>query len=258
MPKLTLDGEVFAYTLDGPEDAPVVMLSNSLGTTMAMWDSQADFFRQQYRVLRYDTRGHGQSACSAAPYSLQQLGTDVLCLLDALKIQRVHFCGISMGGLIGQWMGIYAAQRLDKLVIANSAAKIGTAEGWHARVRQITDTGMDAVAVGAAGRWFTPGFIAQSPQLVQQYVTQLRACPPQGYTGCCMALADADLRTDIASIKAPTLVITGLYDSVTTCADARFMQGAIGSARYAELAASHLSSVEIPNDFNRIVQEFLG
>ncbi|AMP02543.1 3-oxoadipate enol-lactonase [Collimonas pratensis] len=258
MPILTLAGEDFFYSLDGPPAAPILVLSNSLGTTMAMWDNQMEILRQRYRILRYDTRGHGRSLASPAPYTLQMLGQDVLHLLDALKIDKFHFCGISMGGLTGLWLAIHAGARLQKLVIADSAARIGTADGWRARAQLVRDSGMAAVADGAAGRWFTPAFIAHAPGLVQQYVASLRTCSPAGYAACCLALADADLRSEIAAIKTQTLLIAGVHDPVTTTTDARFMQDAIGGAQYAELNASHLSNIEASADFNKLLLQFLA
>ncbi|WP_211443175.1 3-oxoadipate enol-lactonase [Collimonas humicola] len=258
MPILKLDAEALFYSLDGPADAPVLVLSNSLGTTMAMWDGQAEALRQRYRVLRYDTRGHGGSPASAAPCTLQTLGQDVLHLLDALKIEKFHFCGISMGGLTGLWLALHAGDRLQKLVVADSAARIGTADGWRARAQLVQDSGMDAVADGAAGRWFTPAFIERAPDQVGRYVTALRACSPAGYAACCLALADADLRGELAAIKAPALLIAGRHDPVTTPADARFMQNAIAGAQYAELDASHLSNIEASADFNKVLLQFLA
>ena len=225
---------------------------------MAMWDHQMEVLRQRYRILRYDTRGHGRSLASPAPYTLQMLGQDVLHLLDALKIDKFHFCGISMGGLTGLWLAIHAGARLQKLVIADSAARIGTADGWRARAQLVRDSGMAAVADGAAGRWFTPAFIAHAPGLVQQYVASLRTCSPAGYAACCLALADADLRSEIAAIKTQTLLIAGVHDPVTTTTDARFMQDAIGGAQYAELNASHLSNIEASADFNKLLLQFLA
>ncbi|WP_211463357.1 3-oxoadipate enol-lactonase [Collimonas silvisoli] len=258
MPLSKLELGNIAYTLDGPVNAPVVVLSNSLGTTLAMWDGQAQVLQQHYRVLRYDTRGHGRSLVSAAPYTLQMLGQDVLHLLDALQIEKFHFCGISMGGLTGLWLALHAGQRLQRMVVADSAACIGTADGWRTRAQLVLDSGMDAVADGAAGRWFTPAFIARAPEQVLQHVAALRACNPAGYAGCCLALADADLRSEIAAIKTPSLLIAGLHDPVTTTADARFMQDAIAGARYAELDASHLSNIEARADFNRLLLQFLA
>lgn len=258
MPILKLAGEDFFYSLDGPPAAPVLVLCNSLGTTMALWDSQMEVLRQRYRVLRYDTRGHGRSPASAGPYTLQMLGQDLLQLTDALKIDKFHFCGISMGGLTGLWLAIHAGERLQKLVVADSAARIGTADGWRARAQLVQESGMAEVAAGSPGRWFTPAFVAHAPDLVQQYVASLRASSPAGYAACCLALADADLRGEIAAIKAPTLLIAGLHDPVTTPADARFMQDAIAGSQYAELSAAHLSNIEASEDFNNLLLQFLA
>src|SRR5450830_1179918 len=160
-----------SYSLEGPYDAPVLMFSNSLGTTMSLWESQARELRAHYRILRYDTRGHGESPGADQTLTLAQLGRDVLDLLDQLKLDKVNFCGISMGGIIGLWLGIYAADRVQRLVVANSAAKIGSEDGWRSRAAQITENGLDGVADGAAGRWFTPEFIARAPILVDAMVS---------------------------------------------------------------------------------------
>lgn len=255
-----------AYTLEGPAGAPVLMFSNSLGTTHAMWEQQAAVLRQHYRILRYDTRGHGGSAAVGRDdhdnrddngFTLEQLGRDVLQLLDTLQLERVNFCGISMGGLIGLWLGVHASHRLQRLVVANSAACIGSSDGWRSRAALVLSDGMQGVADGAAGRWFTSGFISSQGATVQQMVNDLRQCPPDGYANCCLALAQADLRAQISSIEAPTLLIAGRHDPVTTTADARFMQERISGAILRELDASHLSNVEAGDAFNACLQEFL-
>lgn len=261
---LTAGPEPIAYTLEGPPGAPVVMLSNSLGTTLDMWQQQAAALASRYRVLRYDTRGHGATAAANADQhgvaggaTLAQLGADVLRLLDSLAIDRVRFCGISMGGLIGLWLAIHAPGRLHGLVVANSAARIGSAQGWTDRATLVHQQGMDAVADGAAGRWFTSAFRAQAPQVVARYVDALRGCPPAGYAACCRALADADLRGQLARITAPTLLIAGLRDEVTTPADARFMLDHIAHASYAGIEAAHLSNLEAPQQFTDLLLAFL-
>ncbi|EJL80636.1 putative hydrolase or acyltransferase of alpha/beta superfamily [Herbaspirillum sp. CF444] len=254
----TTQAAPMSYTLEGPSEAPVLMFSNSLGTTMSLWESQARALRAQYRILRYDTRGHGESPGAAGAPTLAQLGRDVLDLLDQLKLDKVSFCGISMGGIIGLWLGIHAADRVQRLIIANSAAKIGTAEGWRDRAAQVAENGMDGVADGAAGRWFTPAFIARAPVLVDAMVSDLRHCSPRGYAACCTALADADLREQVSRIEAPTLVIAGRHDPVTTVADARFLQDRIAGADYLELAASHLSNVEAGEEFTAGLAKFLA
>jgi len=253
-----------AYTLEGPEGAPVVMFSNSLGTAASSWQAQADALSRQMRVLRYDTRGHGSSGLAGAQahgpgrgYTLAQLGGDVLRLLDALGIETVDFCGISMGGLTGLWLGVHAGSRLRRLVVANSAARIGTEEGWTARAEQVLAHGMDPIAAGAAERWFTRDFRARAPASVDGLVGQLQACDPRGYAACCLALAEADLRAELAAISVPTLLVAGREDPVTTVDDTRWMQARIAGAQCLELPASHLSSVEAEAEFTRHLQRFL-
>ncbi|MFA9441413.1 3-oxoadipate enol-lactonase [Uliginosibacterium sp. sgz301328] len=238
------------YRLEGPADAPVVVLSASLGTDLSMWAAQVELLAQHYRVLRYDTRGHGGSDVPRGPYTLDQLGGDVVGLLDALGIARAHFCGISMGGIIGQWLGIHAPHRLLSLTIASTAARIGTREGWLDRAALVRRAGMAPVVEATPARWFTPGFVEYQPAAVARALAMLGACPTEGYASCCEALADADLRDTITHIRVPTLIIAGLHDPVTTPADADFIASRIGNARRADLAASHLSNIEAAHSFN--------
>jgi 3-oxoadipate enol-lactonase len=246
------------YELSGRDGAPVIVLSNSLGTTLQMWDPQMDALNARFRVLRYDTRGHGRSDVPPAPYSIDELGRDVVALIDSLDIERVHFVGISMGGLTGQWLGVHAANRLDSLVVANTAARIGTSEGWRSRATLVRKQGMREVADGAAARWFTAGFAAEQRATVDNLTRSLRASSPDGYAACCDALADADLRESIERIACPTLVIAGRHDPVTTVDDARFIAARVPGARLAELDASHLSNIEAAAAFNDALLRFLG
>lgn len=252
--------EQIAWRMEGPPGAPVLVLSNSLGTSLSMWDAQAAALSRHFRVLRYDTRGHGASGLGADPssgYTLEQLGTDVLRLLDGLGIGRAAFCGISMGGLTGLWLGIRAPDRLERLVVANSAARIGSADGWRQRAAQVSADGMDSVADGACGRWFTPAFSARAPQRVAALVDGLRRTSPAGYAACCKALAAADLRASIAAIGVPTLLVAGRHDLITTPADAAFMASQIANAASVELAASHLSNIEAEAAFSQALLGFL-
>jgi 3-oxoadipate enol-lactonase len=246
------------HELSGPAGAPVIVLSNSLGTTLEMWDPQIDALRAQFRVLRYDTRGHGRSAAPPGSYTIDELGRDVIALLDSLDIERAHFVGISMGGLTGQWLGVHAGARLDKLVVSNTAARIGTTEGWRTRADLVRKQGIAEVADSAAGRWFTPRFIAAQPATVGTLTARLRSLSPEGYAACCDALGDADLREDIARIPCPTLVIAGVHDPVTTVDDARFITARVSGARLVELDASHLSNIEAADAFTDAVLRFFG
>lgn len=254
-------GGAFRVRIDGPDGAPVLVLSNSLGTTLEMWDAQAERFAQTHRVLRYDTRGHGASVVSPGPYSFDQLGGDVVALLDALHIERASFCGISMGGFTGLWLGVNAPGRLTHLVVANSAAKIGTADGWTSRAALVREKGAAAMAELAASspsRWFTDAFAAAQPAVVQRAQGWIAGIAPEGYAACCEALAQADLRSAIHTITVPTLLIAGSADPVTTVADAQAMQAAIAGAQLAEVPASHLSNLEAPGAFDAALAAFLA
>jgi 3-oxoadipate enol-lactonase len=248
------------YTLQGPAGKPVLVLSNSLGTNRHMWDSQVAAFTEHFQVLRYDTRGHGQSLVSAGTYSIEQLGGDVLALLDALQLDKVHFCGLSMGGLIGQWLGINAGERLHKLVICNTAAKIGTQDVWNPRIEMVLGQGEQAMVAlrdASIARWFTPAFAEANPSETRRVTDMLAATSPQGYAANCAAVRDADFREQLGAIKVPLLVIAGTEDAVTTPADARFIQSQVAGAEYAEFAAAHLSNVEVGAPFGDRVIEFL-
>jgi 3-oxoadipate enol-lactonase len=242
---------------DGDRSRRAVVLSNSLGTDLSMWDSQVALLATRFHVVRYDTRGHGGSGAPTGPYTIAQLGADVLGLLDHLDIERAHFVGLSMGGVIGQWLGAHAPERLNKLVLANTASKIGTREGWQARADSVRAVGMNEIAAGSPARWFTPGFVARQPVVVGTMQKTVRGLDPEGYAACCDALAVADLTNDIGSIGASTLVIAGADDPVTTVADAQALTAAIERATMAILPASHLSNVEAPDRFTDALASFL-
>lgn len=254
---LKLGGEVFEYEISGPEDADVIVFSNSLGTTLSLWDVQSEELSTDFRVLRYDTRGHGGSVKSKGPYTFKQLGTDVLNLVDALGIEHFSFCGISMGGLVGQWLGINAEARIDKLILCNTAARLGTAEAWLERAGLVRLRGMVPVVKGTPGRWFTPRFLEMHAELAQQRLNELSRTDAECYAACCEALANADFRHDVSSIKAPTLVIGGMYDPVTTLTDADFLAQRIPGAACVSLEASHLSNLEAADVFTLTIRKYL-
>nr|WP_155109869.1 3-oxoadipate enol-lactonase [Intestinirhabdus alba] len=244
------------YQIDGPEHAPVVILSNSLGTTLEMWQPQMPALTARYRVVRYDTRGHGGTR-AAGNVDLAQLGLDVIDLLDHLQIARAHFCGISMGGLTGLWLARYRPQRLLSATVINSAARIGDEKGWRQRARTVREEGLSAIAASAPERWFTPAFRQASPQIVSGLCQRLAESSAGGYAACCEALAKADMREAIAAITLPVLLIAGQYDPVTTLADAQLIQQRIVGAQLAVVPASHLSSIEVPESVNRALLYFL-
>ena len=252
-----VDGARLRCRFDGPLDAPVLVLSNSLGTDFTMWDPQMRALASAFRVLRYDTRGHGGSAVSPDPYSIERLGRDVIGLMDATGIDRGHFCGLSMGGMTGMWLGIHAPQRLDKLVLANTAARIGPPEQWNARIEKVRVGGMAAIADAVLARWFTPAFHAAHPDAVARMRAMLEHSPIEGYAASCAAVRDADQRESIARITAATLVISGAHDAATPPSDGRFLKQQIADARYVELPAAHIANVEVAAQFTDALLSFL-
>jgi 3-oxoadipate enol-lactonase len=257
MPFAESNGTRLNYRFDGPADAPVLVLSNSLGTNLSMWDPQIPALTAQFRVLRYDTRGHGQSSVTAGPYTITQLGRDVVGLLDGLGIERAHFCGLSMGGAIGMWLGICAPERINRLVLCNTAAKIGAAEMWNTRIDTVRTNGLSAVAETQAQRWFTPAFIAEAPDVIASTRQMIAGTSPEGYAANCGAIRDMDQRETISRIRARTLVISGLHDPVISAADRRYLVDTIPGAKLVELDASHLSNVEAPVEFTKALLNFL-
>jgi 3-oxoadipate enol-lactonase len=208
-------------------------------------------------VLRYDMRGHGQSSFTPGPYSIEQLGKDVIALLDALDLDRVNFCGLSMGGMIGMWLGANAPERLNRLVLCNTAAKIGTSEVWNARIEAVRKDGVKSVASAVIERWFSAAFREKAPAKVASTLKMLEESNPEGYAACCAAVRDFDFRKQLGRIRIPVLVIAGAHDPSTPPADGRFLAEQIPGARYAELDAAHLSNIEDQDRFNREVIAFL-
>lgn len=257
MPYLTANGHRVHYSLEGPATAPVVMFSNSLGTRFTMWDAQAAALRDRFRVLRYDARGQGDSEVTPGPYSIDLLGRDCLALADALAIPRFHFCGLSMGGLIGLWLGIHAGSRLDRLVVANSAARVGTAEVWNARIATVEARGMPEIAAAAYGRWFTADFVKRSPDLAEPIRQGLLSADPAGYAASCAAVRDADFRDRLAGIATPLLYVGGTFDPVTPVAEGQFVVDRVPGAQLVALPASHLSNIEAAAAFTAALQAFL-
>jgi 3-oxoadipate enol-lactonase len=257
MPFVDHAGVQTCYELTGG-DRPVLVLSNSLGTNFSMWDPQMSQLKQHFRILRYDTRGHGRSSVTPGEYTIEQLGRDVLGLLDAFGLERVHFCGLSMGGMIGIWLAVHAANRVHRLVLCNTAARIGTTEVWNARIATVRRDGMNPVAAAVIERWFTPEFRAACPKKVAQAQQMLENSPPEGYAASCAAIRDMDQREAVGRITVPTLVIYGAKDPVMPVADAQFLVEHIRGAGSVELDAAHLSNVEQPEAFTETVISFLS
>ncbi|AGB83087.1 3-oxoadipate enol-lactonase [Serratia sp. FGI94] len=245
------------YRLDGPADAPLLVLSNSLGTTLDLWQPQMALFSAHFRVLRYNQRGHGGTPLPAAPLTLEILGRDVIALLDRLEVERAHFCGISMGGLTGLWLNRYQPQRLRRLVVANSAACIGSAEGWRQRAQQARRDGLAEIAAASPARWFSEEFRRREPQQVATLIARLAQGNAAGYAACCDALALADLRAEVTRMPQPMLAIAGELDPVTTPDDARFLQENAPQTELTTLPASHIANIACPTLFAHRVLDFL-
>ncbi len=257
MPTFTLNDIALHYQTFGDTDKPALIFSNSLGTNLSMWQQQLDYFKAHFFVICYDTRGHGSSSAPQGPYTLEQLGLDVIHLLDHLKIQTASFCGISMGGLTGQWLAIHYPERFNHVVVSNTAAKIGQEQAWLERASLVREQGLKPIAATAASRWFTEPFIQSQTAIVKHLSNDLAAGSSEGYASCCEALAKADLRDQLKKIKVPVLIIAGTADPVTTVEDAEFMLERIPNAQFAKINASHISNIEQPEIFNQIISDFI-
>jgi len=253
------NGITVRYRLEG--QGPCVMLSHSLSCDLTMWDELAAALAPAFTVLRYDTRGHGGTTVSGGAYSFAQLTTDLTGLLDALNIESTHFIGLSMGGMIGQHFALAAPQRLDKLVIANSTSRIPpeAAPLWDERIRLAREHGCAALVEATLGRWFTPEFRAARPDMMQRIGKLIASTPVAGYVGCAGAIRHLDITARIGAIRTPTLVIAGAQDPGTPPAMSAVIAAAIPGARLEIISpASHLSCLEQPEEFRRLVAAFLS
>lgn len=238
---------------DGAGDGMPMLFSNSLATDLHMWDEVIARLPEQGRYIRYDTRGHGASDVPGDGYSLERLGRDALALLDALEIEKVDFVGLSLGGLTGMWLAVYAPDRIGHLVLANTAASFPPPDMWEARARGAIEGGMEQFVEPTLERWFTPQFRQEQSARVAQIAAIVAATTAPGYAGCCHVLAEADILADLPRIAAPTLVIAGAKDPSTPLERAQELTSAIPNANQAVLDAAHLSSVEQPSAFAELL-----
>jgi len=222
-----------------------------------MWDGQTATFLREFDLLRFDMRGHGGSSVPADSFTLGDAACDVLTLLDHLHIPRAHFCGLSLGGMIGQWLAVHAPKRFDRFVLCNTAAKIGTTASWNERIDRVTSEGMEAIVPAVLERWFTPHFRSEHAAEIEHTARMLLATDPHGYVLTCAAIRDMDLRADVAAIPLEVLVVYGIHDSVTPAADAEFLLGQIPNSQGLALQAAHLSNVEAAEKFSAGVLAFL-
>jgi 3-oxoadipate enol-lactonase/4-carboxymuconolactone decarboxylase len=242
------------YRIDGPADAPPVLLVNSLGTTMDLWAAQVEPLARRYKVIRYDVRGHGRSSVPPGEYTLDDLGHDAVHVLDAAGVGDAYVCGVSLGALTAMWLGVYRPSRVRGLVIANTAARVGTPERWTDRIAKVRADGMGAIADLALGNWFTPAFRQREPAVAKRFHEMVASCSPDGYIGCCAALRDADLRPAIPGIRTRSLVIAGDQDPSMAVAEAEFIRDAIPGSSLLTLHGAHLTNVECAEIFTMKIE----
>jgi 3-oxoadipate enol-lactonase len=259
MPLIDANGCQIHVEVEGPERAPVLILSNSLGTTLHMWDPQVAPFTKDFRLVRFDRRGHGKSTVPKGPYSMERLGRDVLAIMDALGIKKANWCGLSMGGMEGMWLGANAADRFDRIVLSNTSCHYPNQEFWNERIRTIRSAGgLGPLADRLTGAWFTKEFRERAPATVERMKAGLSATPVEGYIACGEAVRDMDHREILSQITAPTLVIIGRHDQATTPEAGQFVHSRIPGASLAMIDAAHISNIEQPAQFTEAVLGFLA
>ncbi|MDB5618618.1 3-oxoadipate enol-lactonase [Tardiphaga sp.] len=256
MPMIDADGCLLNVSVEGRDGGPTLMLSNSLGTTMQMWEPQMAALTKLFRVIRYDRRGHGKSGPAGAA-SMERYGRDVLAILDDLNIDKVHWCGLSMGGMVGQWLGANAPERFDRIILSNTSSYYPDPTNWLNRIKAVREGGLAAVADAVIGGWLTADFREREPAITANMKAMLLACPPEGYLAACEALSTLDQRALLPRIKSPTLVIAGRQDMATPVAAGEFIRSQIPGASLTILDAAHISNVEQPHAFTDAVVGFL-
>ena len=243
----------------GAQSAPVVILGNSLGTNLSMWQPQLADLSRSFRVITFDQRGHGGSPVPPGPYTIAQLGEDIVSLMDQLGVQRASYVGLSIGGMAGIWLGAHAPQRLDRLVLMCTSAHAPPASRWYERVAAVHAAGTTAVIADAVvERWFTPAWSAAHPERVAAHRAMIAATDPDGYSACCEAIAEMDLREELPQVAVPTLVISAAEDLALAPEHQRLIAANIPGARFELVAdAAHIASAEQPTVVNRLIEEHL-
>ena len=253
-----------AASIEGPDGAPAVILANPIGTTRAIWDAQARVLRENFRLLRFELRGHGapgeRSDAPPGPYSLAELGTDVLALMRDYGLTAAAYCGISIGGMIGLWLAAHAPERISSLVVCCAAiTPMPSRQAWLDRATLVRAEGMAAIAEMMPPRWFTPDFIAREPAAVAFVMDMLLSTDPGGYAGCGEAIAGMDLRPALTAIKAPTLVLAGAEDpAAPPWQGAMTASGIAGSRLRVIRGASHLAPYQVPGPVTAAIQAHLA
>ena len=254
-----VDGIRLRCLVEGPENAPAIVFLNSLGTDVRMWDPQVGALRSRFRIVRHDSRGHGASDVPRGPYSIEQLGSDVVSLLDAFEIERVHLCGVSMGGLVAQWLAANHPERVERAIFVSTAVKIGSKDRWDERIRALKAGGMPSIRDMVMERLVTRSFRQRSPDVAKSVEETLVSTPPAGYAASCLAVRDADLTHEVGRIRAPSLIVVGADDVVISQREAQELREHIAGSELVVLDdASHLCNLEQPERFNQAVLAFLG
>jgi 3-oxoadipate enol-lactonase len=256
MPVIQADGCPIHVEVEGPERAPVLMLSNSLGTNLHMWDDQVAELAGHFRLVRYDSRGHGKSGAPPGPYSIERLGRDAIAVMDGVGAGKVNWCGLSKGGMVGMWLGSNAPERIAKLILSNTACHMPAADIWQQRITLARSEGMSPLVEGTLERWFTGGFREREPDKVGRVRDMLLSTPPEGYAACCEAIRDMDQRESIKRITAMTLVICGRHDPATNVEAAEAIRSRIPGAALTILDAAHIANIEQPDDYTETVLGF--
>jgi 3-oxoadipate enol-lactonase len=257
MAKMTINDQVFNVLVEGADDAPALILSNSLGTNLHMWDRQIPALIERFKVVRYDSRGHGDSTVAEGPYSIAQLGADALAIMDALGIARAHWLGLSKGGMVGQWLLTNAPDRIDRAILANTAAHMPPADMWNDRIRTVRELGIESISPGVLDRWFTPNFQSREPAVVKEIEAMLLSTSAEGYAAGCAAIRDLDMREALRGVDKPVLVIVGNHDPATPPERGKLIADTIAGARLVSLDAAHLSNIEATEAFNQAIVDFL-
>lgn len=259
MPLIDCAGTHLFYDLTGREDGPLLVLSNSLGTTVEMWDEVIKLLAPSFRVLRYDTRGHGRSSTSIAPLTMKQLADDLAGLLDTLNIDKAHIGGLSLGGMTAQALAIHHPHKVKSLILMATGPFLPPAENWNTRAKTVREQGLGAIVDTVLARWFTPAYFETHAHRIIFYRKLFLANAPEGYALCCESIRDADLRPGLSSISVPTLVIAGAEDPVTPVSMANELTDAIKAARSAVISeASHLLAIEQPAETAALISQFIG
>ena len=246
------------FRIDGPADAPVLVLSNSIGSTSAMWDPQIPALAEGFRVVRYETRGHAGAPVPDGPYSIADLGGDVVALLDRLGVERAHFAGLSLGGMTGMWLGVNVPDRIDRLVLLCTSARLARDVAGPARAALVREQGTGAIAQATVERWFTPGYIDANPEVAARMRALIADTPAEGYAGCAEAIGAMDQEEAIRAVRAPTLVIAGIEDPATPPPHGELIAERIPDARLELVNGAHLSNYERAEDVTRLILAHLA